>query len=360
MQAEIASYVKTPMGAYLGHYGSAVQSHLPTKQSRDCEHNGCTHAHTPQQCENGSNCTTEWSCNSINFLLITTLHVQIGKGGHYLISSALSCICNHVALAISSFNCNNTGTKCVPSGSVVTCTCTVEDMEGIGSTQWDGSAFTGCPITSNEITLLHPSFTLRPQVICDDDAIVATPVSQEGVNYTSDVSIAVNTTTNGSIVRCSLAGRSPPVGMTTLKVGGKVACKQQKLKEKSNLFVVFHSILMTSTCTKFKRTMHACTIVRAQLAWALTGTMWLHIVLHEVLPREQFNIEVQYCSQILRQTSAGLAYCAAPTHESISSTCKYPSGSLQCKYPSGALRYVHAWALMRTHAGTWDLTSKSN
>ena len=48
---------------------------------------------------------------------------------------------------------------------------------------------------------------------------MATPVNQESGNYTSDITITVNTSNNASIVRCGLAGVST-VGMTTLRVGG--------------------------------------------------------------------------------------------------------------------------------------------
>ena len=85
----------------------------------------------------------------------------------------------------------------------MTYTCTVEDAAGFQFTLWDGTAFTQCPIPPNEIALLHPSFIARPLVECGD-RIVATPVSQEFGNHTSDATIAVLTSNNGSTVKCSL------------------------------------------------------------------------------------------------------------------------------------------------------------
>ena len=110
---------------------------------------------------------------------------------------------------------------CVPSGSVVTCTCTVEDEDGTRSTLWDGTAFMSqCSQSRDQIVLLHSQFDVIEPLECGN-RISAIPINQEFRNYTSNASITVNISNNGSSIRCSLAGLSP-VGIKLLNVGGKL------------------------------------------------------------------------------------------------------------------------------------------
>ena len=128
-------------------------------------------------------------------------------------------IMNRAKAASPTFSCDNTNT-CIPSGSVVTCTCTVEDEDGGRSTLWDGTAFMSqCPLFLDQIVLVHVQFPARQLIECGS-RISAVPISQEFQNYTSNVTITVNTSNNGSSMRCSRAGLSA-VGMKVLNVGGK-------------------------------------------------------------------------------------------------------------------------------------------
>ena len=96
----------------------------------------------------------------------------------------------------------------------MTCTCTVEDAV---FTLWDGSAFMSqCPASGDQIILLHSQFGLGHS---ECGRISAVPVSQELQNYTSNVTVTVNTLNNGSSMRCSAGGSA--VGMTVLNVGGR-------------------------------------------------------------------------------------------------------------------------------------------
>ena len=101
----------------------------------------------------------------------------------------------------------------------MTCTCTVEDENGRSATLWDGTAFTSqCPGSLDQIALLHSQFAARISFGCGN-RISAVLISQEFQNFTSNVTITVNTSNNGSSIRCSVGG-PPPVGIKVLIVGG--------------------------------------------------------------------------------------------------------------------------------------------
>ena len=120
--------------------------------------------------------------------------------------------------AVLTFSCNNSDV-CIPSGSVVTCTCTVDD-DGTRFTLWDGTAFMSqCSLTSDQIVLLHVQFPAKQPVLCGD-RISAVPIGSELQNYTSNATIIVNPSNNGGSIRCSRPGL-PAVGTKVLNVGGK-------------------------------------------------------------------------------------------------------------------------------------------
>ena len=128
-------------------------------------------------------------------------------------------VMNRAKAASLAFSCDNTN-ACIPSGSVVTCTCTVEDEDGGRSTLWDGTAFMSqCPSSLDRIILVHAQFPARQPFECGN-RISAVPISQELQNYTSNATITVNTSNNGSSIRCGRAGLSAE-GMKVLNVGGK-------------------------------------------------------------------------------------------------------------------------------------------
>ena len=100
----------------------------------------------------------------------------------------------------------------------MTCTCTGEDESGRSLTLWDGSAFTSqCPSSRDQLLLLHSQFDMLAPIQCG--RISAVPISQEFQNFTSNATITVNTSNNGSSIRCSV-GVSLLVGMILLNVGG--------------------------------------------------------------------------------------------------------------------------------------------
>ena len=101
----------------------------------------------------------------------------------------------------------------------MTCTCTVEDVGGFSITVWDGSAFRSqCPVSLDQIVLLHSQYDSRQPFVCGR-RISAVPISQELNNYTSNATITISSSNNGSGIRCSMGGL-PPVGMIVLYVGG--------------------------------------------------------------------------------------------------------------------------------------------
>ena len=127
-------------------------------------------------------------------------------------------MCCNAILGASNFSCDNTA-MCVPSGSEVTCTCTVEDESGRSITLWDGSAFTSqCPGFRDQIILAHSQFSGGERTECGD-RISVVQVSQVLNNFTSNATITVNTSNNGSTLNCSDGGPLT-VGIKVLYVGG--------------------------------------------------------------------------------------------------------------------------------------------
>ena len=99
----------------------------------------------------------------------------------------------------------------------MTCTCT---LDGGGITLWDGTAFMSqCPLSSDQIALVHVQFGMKMAIVCG--RITAVPVDAEEMqNYTSNATIPVDTSFNGTSIRCSVDGFQM-VGMKLFMVGGK-------------------------------------------------------------------------------------------------------------------------------------------
>ena len=91
-------------------------------------------------------------------------------------------------------------TGCVCPGDTLTYECTVT---GLGSTIWTGTAFE-CPLTSNEIILLHSRFTsvYGASRSCNNGDIVARSLSVEGNNYTSQLNVTITPFIAGKTVEC--------------------------------------------------------------------------------------------------------------------------------------------------------------
>ena len=99
----------------------------------------------------------------------------------------------------------------------MTCTCAGEDESGVSVTVWDGSTFTSqCPRFRDQIILAHSQFSLAVPIECGRISVV--PISQDLQTYTSNATITVSTSNNGSSIRCSV-GISLE-GMIVLNVGG--------------------------------------------------------------------------------------------------------------------------------------------
>ena len=114
-----------------------------------------------------------------------------------------------------------TGLGCISEGRTVSYECTVTDPTDppIGSTVWQGSAFTDCPGRSSRISLSHPLFEPnRESGSCG--SVSAMSVGVSGNNYTSRLTLTATAGLNGTIIECTLSG-SVVVGSDTLKTGGE-------------------------------------------------------------------------------------------------------------------------------------------
>ena len=88
---------------------------------------------------------------------------------------------------------------CVRPGDILTYKCTVTGRSG-GATIWTGNAF-NCRY--NEIALLHRHFSTNEAYgTCNNGAIVASGLSVDGNNYTSQLNVTVTPDTAGKTIEC--------------------------------------------------------------------------------------------------------------------------------------------------------------
>ena len=90
---------------------------------------------------------------------------------------------------------------CVCPGDTLTYGCTVP---GGALTIWTGSAL-HCPLTANEIVLLHNRFLYDGNgqlSYCNNRAIVARILSVEENNYTSQLNVTITPDTTRSTIKC--------------------------------------------------------------------------------------------------------------------------------------------------------------
>ena len=109
-------------------------------------------------------------------------------------------------------------TQCACPGDLLTYTCTVV---GGTTTLWEGTAF-NCPMTTNEIILLHGNFANIGGTSgdCNNRAILGRSLRVEDSCYTSQLNVTVSASLNNKTVQCvhiSSMGTST-VGVASLNV----------------------------------------------------------------------------------------------------------------------------------------------
>ena len=95
-------------------------------------------------------------------------------------------------------------TKCMREGTTFSYECTVEDIVGIGSTNWVGDSFR-CAQSLNQIRLAHSLYTnSRESAVCGNFSAMSIGVS--GTEYTSRLSFYGDSKLNGTIINCTFSG----------------------------------------------------------------------------------------------------------------------------------------------------------
>ena len=110
----------------------------------------------------------------------------------------------------------STGLGCIPEGRTVSYNCTVTDTSDppIGTTVWQGSAFTR---TMSEISFRHSSFEPN-EMSCGN--LSAMSVGVNGNEYTSRLTLTATTELNRRNINCTLSS-IVDVGSDPIKTGGK-------------------------------------------------------------------------------------------------------------------------------------------
>ena len=110
------------------------------------------------------------------------------------------------------------GSSCVPEGDTVVYQCTVTDTTGGLSTIWQGTAF-NCSDIGNEIFLAHSRYGMNLILRCSNGALVGEGIGNNGNDYTSQLSVIVNSDLNGTTIECVI-NPSTVIGNDTILVGG--------------------------------------------------------------------------------------------------------------------------------------------
>ena len=108
--------------------------------------------------------------------------------------------------------------NCACPGQVLTYTCTVI---GSGITVWNGTAFTDCSRSTNDIPLRHTQFDSEgASGSCNNGAIRAQSVGVTNDCYTSQLNVTVSSTPSNKTIQCTHDSNmgSRIIGSSTLHV----------------------------------------------------------------------------------------------------------------------------------------------
>ena len=91
------------------------------------------------------------------------------------------------------------------------------DSDGIALTRWQGSAFSCSDSPPNVISLIHPDYVSGTMNTCGDSSAMS--VGVDGTNYTSRLTVTANTGLDGTMINCTISGKTLE-GSDTIRVGG--------------------------------------------------------------------------------------------------------------------------------------------